>query len=426
MDKVREYEASLGAVGGDAARHVVGVYVSTMCTQISASLGRVFGRGETLKYVAVGAKASPVDEETRESFERVKAARLDRAGEAGRLASRLGELQAALIETLCQEHAISPSEVLVVGLSDPGLWDVNGGPATGYQGLSDAATVAHRTGITCVDAFAAKDLAAGGHGGPVNALPLASLLSSYDDDRIVLELGRTVRLTYLPSKARSGPADIRSFDVGPGTALVDYLTRRFTEGKHQFDPGGRLAVQGKRVPELAEHWLADPYFQQPLPRWYPLGVQSEEELEKSVEMAVQSGWSVCDLLCTATHFIAETISRAIQDYLPADLGEVEVVLTGGGRLNGLLLKEIGDRLNRAKLRMITELGFEPGSLKATSAAILAMWNVDRVHATRTEITGATSPQILGRLTPGCEPNWQRVLTEMAIHSSQRTNLREAG
>ena len=78
----------------------------------------------------------------------------------------------------------------------------------------------------------------------------------------------------------------------------------------------------------------------PLPRWHPRGVRPERFLTDALQLAVESGWSVRDLLCTATHFIAETVALALRKTLPEDAAVDELIVTGGGQHNGMLLREI--------------------------------------------------------------------------------------
>ena len=100
-------------------------------------------------------------------------------------------------------------------------------------------------------------------------------------------------MAYLPAHNSNAAATrLLAFDVGPGMRLLDLLAQRLTAGEHPFDPGGRLAVQGVQLPELIEHWLNDPYFRMPLPRWQPRGVRPERFLADAMHLAVEHGWSV--------------------------------------------------------------------------------------------------------------------------------------
>ena len=171
------------------------------------------------------------------------------------------------------------------------------------------------------------------------------LLRRHDRSRALLDLGRTTRLTYLPADtSERAAAAIRAFEVGPGTALLDLLAYRLSNGQHHFDSGGCMAAQGRRHGELVDRWLLDPCFHAPLPRWHPRGVRPERFLTEALQLAVASGWSVRDLLCTATHFIAETVALALRKTLPEDAPLDELIVTGGGQHNGMLLR--GDRPGR--------------------------------------------------------------------------------
>ena len=232
----------------------------------------------------------------------------------------------------------------MVAVHDPGLWQVGQVADSHYTSLCDAAFLAQQTGLNVLDAFPARDLAGGGQGGPIAALPQWQLLRDPHRVRLLLDLGRTTRMTYLPPRKAQGEDEILSFDAGPGTMLLDSLAAQFTEGQSNYDPGGHLAVQGRRILGLIEHWLDDPYFDKPLPRWYALGVQPEEELEETVRMAIETGWSIRDLLCTATHLIAESVKLSFQQHLATRPAVDEIMISGGGSQNGLLVKEATSRL----------------------------------------------------------------------------------
>ena len=172
---------------------------------------------------------------------------------------------------------------------------------------------------------------------------------------------------------------ILAFEAGPGTRLLDELTHRLTGGSQSFDRGGSLAVQGRRIDSLLEHWLCDPSFNRPLPRWHPCGIQPERFLADAIRMAVDSDWSVRDLLCTGTHLIAESVVQALR-WLPSDAQIDQMLLTGGGRHNGMLLREIGEHLPNLPTIHVQELGVPDGVLSAASIAVLVLCHVDRMPA----------------------------------------------
>jgi len=335
----------------------------------------------------------------------------------------MAALQNDLIHRLPSLAAIPLDDVLAVGLWGPGIWQGTSREGRSYLEFCDASRVAEDCGCNVVSNFPERDLAAGGIGGPLLATALWLLLTEESGTtRLLLDVGRSVRLTLLPGgRAEEDLDGVLSFDVGPGTALLDRLSMRLSEGRMPYDPGGTLAVQGTKIQELIDRWLADPYFQEPLPRWQPHGVCAEEALETTVRMAVNAGWSIRDLLCTATHFIARCIAGAVETHLPGGLQRIdELLVTGGGQSNGMLLAEIRLQLGQPPLARVIDLGWSAGQLEASAAAVLAGMHLDRVPAGRPAISGARVPRVLGRLTPGSPAAWGRLIRY--LHSTAPTHL----
>jgi len=409
---------------GEGRRWILGMTASSRCTEMAAALVAATGRGLDAQAELVGVVTTDLPKDVAGAYGPLAGGSATAAGLAT-LRCHLAEIEAALASELLQGLVVAPSRVLAVGVHDPGVWSCSPGEPRGYLGLCDPAKLAELTGLNVIDAFPARDLAQGGQGGPVTAMAQWMLLRDPGRNRILLDLGRTTRLSYLPSTmANHAASRVLCFDVGPGTALLDLLTGRLTDGRHRFDPGGRFAVQGRRIRELLDHWLADPYFDRPLPRWHPRGVPAERFLSDALQMAVESGWSVGDLLCTATHLIAEMIATTLSRRLPKDTRIDEIVVTGGGQQNGMLLREIA-RMAEAPLVRIPTAQMPGEAIEPACVALLALLHVDQVPGNHTVVTGAEVPRLLGRLTPGAPQNWQRLLQTSAGSSPAMRPLRSA-
>jgi len=413
---------------GDERRWLVGVLVSSQCTGVAAAVAAAGGRGLGARLDVVGARAVAVPRETSALLSPLNCATACSAGALAMLRAQLADIQAALVADLLAELKLAPGRIMACGVHDPGVWrlDRTGPGGSGsYLGLCDPARLAEVTGLNVIDAFPARDLAQGGRGGPITAVAEWLLLRDPSRSRVLVDLGRTVRMTYLPAAClENAPSRILSFEVGPGTRLLDLLAQKLSSGEHAFDPGGRLAVQGRRIPELIEHWLRDPYFDGPLPRWQPRGVRPERFLADAVQMAVERGWTVRDLLCTATHFVAQSIARALRKRIPEDAAIDEILVTGGGQHNGMLLRETA-LLAQLPLLRTGELQPPGDAIGPASIAALAMLSVHQVPANQTSVTGAEVPRLLGRLTPGSPQNWQRLLQASAGSSPTVRPLRSA-
>jgi len=388
----------------------VGLLVSSECSEAAAAAVEIPRRVGDARPGILAFKSARVPEETAGLFAQLSGGSGASLSLLSVLRTMLSDFETALVSDLLADLPLSEGTAVALGVHDPGLWNLSPGRATsGYLGLCDPARLAEATGLNVIDAFPARDLARGGQGGPLTALPEWMLLQDPERTRVLLKLGQTIRLSYLPATRIPGAASrILAFDVGPGTRLLDLLTLRFSGGQQRFDAGGRLAVQGRQIPELVRHWLADPYFDRPLPRWHPRGVRPERFLADALQMAVAAGWSVRDLLCTATHFIAETIAIAVHRRLPDDVPVDQIVVTGGAQQNGLLLREITARLPKIPLVRASDLGIAGEALGPACIALLAALWLEQVPANSASVTGADTPCVLGRLTPGSTPNWQRL------------------
>jgi anhydro-N-acetylmuramic acid kinase len=397
--------------GVDGRRWTVGVLVSSRCMHVSAALVGAAGNGRELLVEVAKSATAEVPRQTVALFNDLTGSGSGKvtAGMIAACRTQLVDVQAALINQLSAAMALSSNRILAVGVHDPGLWDIVRGETSGYLGLCDAARLAESTGLNVVDAFPARDLALGGRGGPITAVAEWVLLRSQLRHRVLLDLGRTTRLTYLPAASADwAETKVVSFEVGPGTAMLDILAHRLSDGQQHFDPGGRLAVQGHRIEELIKHWMQNPYFELPPPRWHPHGVRPERFLGDAMQMAVAADWSVRDLLCTATCFIAEMIAETLARRLPESAEFDEIIVTGGGQQNGMLLREIGQMVKAPLIREV-DLNMPVGVLESACIGIMALLYMDQVPASNTAISKTETPRLLGRLTPGSPQTWQRLL-----------------
>lgn len=409
----------------ESSRWTAGILVSSDASIVAAALVATTGHGLDCQVEIVADAVAPVPTQLAQSIRQLTTGESDSSISAAQAASQLAEIESALVDEILLPAQLSRERLLLIGVDDPGVWRFDSKRRTDYVSLCDAARLAESTNCNVLEAFPARDLAQGGLGGPVSALAEWVLLKHKTRTRVLLDLGRTVRMTYLPASQLAGPSRVLSFDVGPGTRLLDLLARRLTDGAQSFDPGGSLAVQGGQIAELVSHWLDDPYFERTLPRWHPWGVRPERFLAEAVQMAVDRGWSIRDLLCSATHFIAETIPRAIARLLPAAPSIDEIILTGGGKQNGLLLRAITSRLNGVEMIDVADVGISPNALGAASAAVLALFQIDQTPGNHPAITGTAAPRTLGRLTPGPPQSWTRLARHTVHADSTRTALRKA-
>lgn len=409
-------------------RQVIGVHVSADCRQLRAVPVLACGNGLHLKVRIGRHHALPLPPRAGELLAAIRAP----TAAGGPPFECLAELRTIVAEhgaIAAQESATQNNAVLndtlAVGVSEPGVWSSGREQPTACFSLVEASLLANLSGINVIDGFAARDVASGGRGGPLFPLAEWILFRSAHCERVLVSMGHATRLTRLP-RLNGSLASVAGLAhrVIPGMALSDLLVGQLTGGKRDFDPGGRFSVQGRRIGELVDFWIEMSRAAKSSHEWSPAGPAVIEMLQQAIRLAIAKGWSVYDMLCSASHFAAEAAAAAIED-LSGPSGAAELVLAGNGLDNGLVLRGLTARLAGWPVCRVKDLGVESDALAPAAAAILALLHLDQVPANVAGITGADVPRVLGRLTPGGPQAWQRLLAACSRRSADVRPLRAA-
>ncbi len=426
----------------DQTRWLIGVSVSANCRRIESAMIGVHGRGsgapiEIRRTISFDVPREIIDSynELQEAiFEACPSSRFELQAHGNvripfpllqHVIRELASVEEEAIEELVLESQLMPGDITAVSIHDPGL-RCAAPDGLYYQPLCDAAFLAEQTGMNIIDAFPMRDIAAHGRGGPVFALPSWIFLKSDSRDRILLDLGRTARLTFLPKAENPfSHQRIRYRDVVPCGSLLDALTWEMTGGETSIDVGGRLTVQGCQIPSL----LAEFRMLSETPNeWCPLGLSVEAFL-RTAARSRKNGQSHQDVLCTACSFISETIIEQIRKTTADHSTELEaapeILLTGTARLHGMLLGQISSALKPMAVTPMAQLGVPAETFDALCTAMLGLMHVDHIPAGLPHLTGSETTQTLGRLTPGSITAWMRLLREMADTKPGGRSLRAA-
>jgi anhydro-N-acetylmuramic acid kinase len=310
------------------------------------------------------------------------------------------ELAAELMSGLAESAGRSVTEIDVAGVSlDAALV---------FHDLA-AHRLVERTGVTLIHRFDLADRGAGGLGGPLTPVPDWFLFRSRRSTRLLVHLGRWLRLALLPAGA--GPDRTFATDLGPGCALLDDLVRELSRGKFPFDPGGRFAVQGRLRPELLEAWRCHPFLQRPIPKFLTAQESAESFTRESIDRARRLRIPAADTLRSACELIVELLAEGIAPLVASEnpTDPAEVLASGGGLRHGLLCKLMADRLPGRRTRRIDDLGVPTEVRAAVHAAVLATLRLDGVSGNIPELSGAAGPRVLGQIIPGRGAHWSRWL-----------------
>ncbi|MGL4942994.1 MAG: anhydro-N-acetylmuramic acid kinase [Thermoguttaceae bacterium] len=333
------------------------------------------------------------------------------------LAHELASLKHEAISEIIGDAALAPADVLAVGVHDAGMRYYQSF-GMGYHSLCDAPQLASVSGHNVVDAFPLADMVRGGDGKSTLAMPLWVMLRNETQDRIILDLGRTAKVAFLPkSTTFRAHEQIVYRDVIACGSLLDLLTSELTHGELTIDTGGRETVQGCLVPELLELWK--PLREKTI--LYGLVGAVATPYRDILKEHHPEGWSLRDTLCTATHAITGAILEACRDFSDT----AEIIITGGCRQHGMLLHQLTTAFAGRQLVPLTQLGLTEGTLDAVCTAILTLMAVDQMPSNLPHVSGAATSVSLGRLTPGSPAQWQRLLQTMAQITPAVRPLRSA-
>ncbi|MGL4595713.1 MAG: anhydro-N-acetylmuramic acid kinase [Thermoguttaceae bacterium] len=341
------------------------------------------------------------------------------------------------LEELLLESQLTKNDMIAAGIHDPGIY-VRTQSGIFYRSLCNPVDLARRTGLNIIDSFPLHDIASHGNGGPIFALPTWIFLHSTNQNRILLDLGCTAKLTFLPQVTHSFSHErIQHQQIIPCGTILDALTWELTGGQTSIDTGGCLSVQGCQIPTLLNDFRQmtrqlSSQMTASQKEWSPFGLSAESYLAITTK-ASQGGCSWQDILCTTSYFIAESVVSAVQNVHEkyannsekhSDIHS-EIYLCGAARMHGMLANLISSALPHFSMKPISQLDIPSDTFDALCTAMLTLLFVDHIPAGLSHLTGCETSRILGSVTPGSIVNWHRLLQEMSATKPVGHSLRAA-
>ncbi|MEV7139727.1 anhydro-N-acetylmuramic acid kinase [Streptomyces tauricus] len=317
------------------------------------------------------------------------------------------------------------------------------GHVRGTLQIGQPAWIAEATGLPVVADFRPRDIAAGGQGAPLVSLVDLLWLRGRPGTPVALNLGGIANLT-----APDGTA----FDTGPAGALIDAAVRRSTG--RDFDADGALAARGTVHEPLLRRLLDEPYYARPAPKTTGKELFHEGYLRAALaDFAPSAGEDVPlrdeDVVATLTRLTARTVADAVRSlntggppgatasphttgprstadvrrtpearraldarrtpdaqpapeahHIPATRPVTEVIASGGGTRNPVLMAMLRAELRGVPVRLSDGLGLPAAAKEAYAFAVLGFLTVHGLTGTDPRSTGARHARVLGSLTPG--------------------------
>lgn len=305
---------------------------------------------------------------------------LDRTEQLGQ---RMAGLYADAVGALLAQTGLKATAMRAIGSHGQ---IVRHQPARGYiREVNAPARLAELTGIPVVADFRARDLAAGGQGGPLAAGFHAALFRHPNVHRVVVNVGGVASLTDLPPSGRVG-----GFDCGPGTLLMDAWVKR--HWGCDYDPGGSLSAQGRVLDRLLQSLQSNGYFSRQPPKSAGRGDFSPEWMLGMVPTSAGAE----DVLTTLLEFTVRGIANSVRSY---SAGAREIWLCGGGAHNLELRRRLAAYLPNLRMGVTDELGVHVDWVEAFAYAWLAQACLEGHAGNLPAVTGARGPRVLGTIYP---------------------------
>jgi len=310
-----------------------------------------------------------------------------RTPQLSQLNFELGHFFADQTATFLKKTQTAPKSVAVIGSHGQTVYHgPNDKPANTLQ-IGEPALIAQKTGIPVVADFRPGDIAAGGSGAP--------LIPFFDDyffsekqGRALQNIGGIANVTFL-KKGRTPVA----FDNGPGNALMDLAMLKISNGKKTFDKNGQLARKGAILPSVLKQLQRHRYFKKEPPK-----STGRELFNTSFLPANLWREKPEDVLATLTYFTAWAIADSYFAFIPFELGEV--LVSGGGALNPVLMEHLKNLLYPADVRSMEELKIPSQAKEPIAFAFLALRAIQGKVNHLPQTTGAKHTCILGKIIHG--------------------------
>jgi anhydro-N-acetylmuramic acid kinase len=396
-DRTGEKPASPGEAS--APLRVVGLMSGTSHDAVDAAACDLRLVGDTLTLTPLGQLSVPYPPALRSELVAALPPGLASLETVCRLDTGIGQVFADVATRAVAELCDGRADLVVSHGQTVFHWAPDG-DVRGTLQIGEPAWIAEATGLPVVSGLRTRDVAAGGQGAPLVSLFDALWLAGRPGSAVALNLGGIANVTVLPSTSplvEPALSQVKrvetplAFDTGPACALLDSATRHVTNGRQAFDADGALAARGRVHPDLLDRLLDEPYYARPAPK------STGKELFHLDYLLARLGPlrpAPEDLLATLVALTARTVADAVRGTA------AEVVASGGGTCNPVLMAALRDELPGVAVRTSDELGVPSQAKEALAFAVLGWHTWYGLPGVLPGTTGARHPSVLGSVTPG--------------------------
>ncbi len=381
---------------------VLGMMSGTSVDGIDISLVQMSGAPPNLKINLLNHASVAFPAAVRKEILRVAEQSPISSGELSQLHFRLGHIYAEAALAACKKFRVSTRKINLIG--NHGQTIFHQGNPIPYLGALTASTlqigegsvIAARTGITTVSDFRPADIALGGNGAPLVPFADYALYRHPKLGRISLNIGGIANITVIPANAK--PSQVFAFDTGPGNMLIDALVSHFTHGRQRFDKNAALAQQGRAIPVLLDELLRDAYLKLSPPKSTGREYYGAAYAKKFLALGKKHHTKPSDLVRAATLFTALSIVDALNRFVLPKHKIHQLIVSGGGAQNPLLLAQLSAALSNINVITSDELNVPTDAKESLAFALLAYETFHYRPSNIPSATGARGPAILGKVS----------------------------
>ena len=311
----------------------------------------------------------------------------------------LGQEFSAAVFDLLRKAALKTTDVDLVGTHGQTVFHNPpsfGGTLSSTLQLGEADVICETTGITTVGDFRTRDIAAGGEGAPLIPYVDHLLFSKTGKNVIAQNIGGISNCTLVTGKLE----ELLAFDTGPGNSLIDSVARLASGGEKSFDEDGAIAEEGSVKKDLLCKLMKNPYFDIEPPKSTGRELFGEEMIVRLFSLTEKKHLSLPDLLRTLVEFTVCSIVSAYERFVYPCADIEEVILSGGGARNPVMVSRLREKLAPVRLCLSDDYGIPLDAKEAVGFAVLANETVCGNRANVPGVTGARDSTVLGKISIG--------------------------
>jgi len=235
------------------------------------------------------------------------------------LDTQLGAFYAELIQQFIQEHHITKIDFV----ANHGQTVYHNPAEQKTVQIGCGKTIAEQTNITTVNNFRVIDMTLGGQGAPL--VPIGDW-HFFNEYRFCINLGGICNITIQEPKAV-----LLAFDVCPCNILLNYYAK---QKQLAYDDNGNLARSGQLNEDLLQNLNGIQYYDNQPPK----SLDAQQCLQLYIPIIETFNLPTENILHTLCHHYAIQLAQVIHHF-KKDVQE-QILLSGGGALNGYLCEQI--------------------------------------------------------------------------------------